>query len=132
MLCLLIPTSLLDPYSLQVILHQISPSSSWTSLGPCMRKPAKQGDLWGSLRGHPVRWPSHSRRSLMSLVVMVSLSPHCSLIILKKMCSSHCCVQVIPKMVRIQRWWKVFSHFWCFFKGIQHSPPYSNTDNTQA
>ena len=102
MLCLLIPASLLDPYSLQVTLHQISPSSSWTSLGACLRKPAKQGDLWNSLRGHfHLMDKPLARHLLMSLVIMVSSSPPCSLIILEEMCSSHCCVQVISKMVRV-------------------------------
>ena len=78
------------------------------------------------------RCPSHSRWRFMSLTVMISWSPHCSLVILEVILSSHCLMLVIPSTVQMQRWWNALSCFRCFLSTIQHSPPYCSTESTQV
>ena len=115
MLCLLIPTSLLDPYSLQVTPYQIPISSFWTSLGTCLRKPAKQGNLWYSLRDREF--------SGYGLLVSLLLSHQTGgSMLLPLLC------QVIPKMVWIQWWSKVFIFF---LELLQRNPALSSIEEHQ-
>ena len=68
----------------------------------------------------------------MNLTVMASWFPHCSLIILEVIFSSHWLMLVTYNTVQMQQWRNAISRFRYFLSRIQHSPPYSSTESTQA
>ena len=58
------------------------------------------GILWSGILA---KCPSHSSLLFLSLVAMVSVSPHHCLTSSADMCSSHCCLLEMPNTVRIHR-----------------------------
>ena len=128
------------PYHLSSGIPRCFKSLRMVSLHLLRGPPCGRG--WG---GHPnsvifgIRWfgilarcHSQSNLPLHTLSAAVSISPHHCLISCEVMCSSHCCLLVMPSTVRMHLWWKESSFLSSLCRGVQLSDPYSSMDNTHA
>ena len=101
--CYAIPLVLWYSQVFQVPANGIPPSSLRPSLWARHPNSVIFGIRWFGILA---RCPSHSNLRLHTLSVAVSRSPHRCLISCEVMCSSHCCLLVMPSTVRMHLWWK--------------------------
>ena len=97
----------------QTAVHPERLSYRWTSPHTSSTNTAhKEGYLpsWSLLGTEPSQLPSPP-------------SPHRLLTSAMVICSDHCCLLEMPRMILTHPWWKVFSFLACFLRRIQHSAP---------